>query len=298
MNKKFLSTALALAMLLGSYQAVYATEAKEMPTTEKKIEAVEEKAEEKAKEVKEEAKKEETKAEEKAEEVKEEAKKEEKAEEAKEITAEDLKVKYLIDNKIVIGRTEGDASKVDMALDATIQRAEITKLLVHIIGKTEDAAKVQAEKGMFADVPETYWANGVINVASKEKSPVNEVAFIKGYEDGTFKGYKPVRYDELAKMLVVITKTDLTNELADKQEASWPGEWIKWAEEMGLFDGVAEKDFTKDATRKDAFVMIYNALDKMGKIELKEEPKKEEVKTEEKAKDEVKKEETKVEEKN
>ena len=45
MNKKFLSTALALAMLLGSYQAVYATEAKEMPTTEKKIEAVEEKAE-------------------------------------------------------------------------------------------------------------------------------------------------------------------------------------------------------------------------------------------------------------
>lgn len=288
MNKKFLSTALALAMLLGSYQAVYATEAKEMPTTEKKIEAVEEKAKEEAKEVKDEVKKEETKA-------------EEKAEEAKEITAEDAKVKYLIDNKIVIGRTEGDASKVDMALDATIQRAEITKLLVHIIGKTEDAAKVQAEKGMFTDVPETYWANGVINVASKEKSPVNEVAFIKGYEDGTFKGYKPVRYDELAKMLVVITKTDLTNELADKQEANWPGEWIKWAEEMGLFDGVAEKDFTKDATRKDAFVMIYNALDKMGKIELKEEPKKEEVKTEEKAKekakDEVKKEETKVEEK-
>ena len=176
-------------------------------------------------------------------------------------TNTDHKIQWLQDNGIVSGRkVNANGENNDLALDKTILRGEVTKLLVYAIGKQDLATQLANVVRAFKDVEPTHWANGFIAVGTTSASPANGLPFLNGYPDGTFHADWNVNYAELAKMLVVLTKKDLTPAMIKEANANWPATWLTWAAQGGIFDGVKYVNSADNAIRKDAFAMIYNAL--------------------------------------
>ncbi|WP_077074722.1 hypothetical protein [Aedoeadaptatus urinae] len=229
MNKKFLSLVLALVMVLGTFSSVFAA----------------------------------------APAKKEEAKKAPKATETvvpKKVGKAE-KIKWLQDNNIVLGRkVNEDPKNNDLALDKNVRRAEVSKLLVYAIGLDKKADSLQGAYKLYSDVDLTHWANGYINVGSTEPSKANNLPFLIGYPGNVFKPAKDVTYAELAKMLVTLTKKDLTKDMHDQANKEWPVKWMAWAYDLGIFEDVTVADANKAVNREDAFTMIYNAMYKLNYI--------------------------------
>ncbi len=175
-------------------------------------------------------------------------------------TSQDLKVQYLIDKKIVEGRTTDEEGVVDYALDKTLTRAEVTKLLIHILKLQDVAEKIKGAIKAFPDVDNNHWANGYISVAvTKNDNIANGRQIIVGYPDGKFLPEKDISYNEMATMLVRIIKTDLTEQM--ERDAIWGTSYLNWAKELGLLEDVEIENSNKPITRKDAFIMVFNALE-------------------------------------
>ena len=222
MNKKIISLVLALVMVLGTFTSVFAEAA---PKADAK---------------KEEVKKTETK-------------KAEAGEKVEKVVGKDNKIQYIIDKKLVEGYEDGT-----YGLDKNIKRSEITRLLVLANGNEELAKKLQGSMKIYSDVDAKHWANGVISVGTTVPSDANGIAMLAGYPDGSFKPENDVTYAELAKMLVVLAKKDLTADMV--KNAVWATSWMTWAAQLGILDDVNIVDSNKAANRADAFTMIYNAL--------------------------------------
>lgn len=227
MNKKFLSLVLALVMVLGTFSSVFAAPAEKKETKEapKAAETV-----------------------------------------VPKITGKKAKIDWLKDKGYISGRkVNEDPKNNDLALDKTIQRAEVSKLLVFATGNEN---KVDALKGItiYKDVTLSNWANGYINVGSTEPSKANNLPFLLGYPGNVFKPVNNVTYAELAKMLVTIVKTDLTKAMHDQANKNWPAQWMAWAADLGIFEDVTVADANKAVNREDAFTMIFNAMYKLKEI--------------------------------
>ena len=222
MNKKIISLVLALVMVLGTFTSVFAETAKEAT-----------------------AKKEEVK--------KTETKKAEAGEKVEKVVGKDNKIQYVIDKKLVEGYEDGT-----YGLDKNIKRSEITRLLVLANGNEALAKQLQGSMKIYSDVDAKHWANGVISVGTTVPSDANGIAMLAGYPDGSFKPENDVTYAELAKMLVVLAKKDLTADMV--KNAKWATDWMTWAAQLGILDDVNVVDSNKAANRADAFTMIYNAL--------------------------------------
>lgn len=162
------------------------------------------------------------------------------------------KIKWLIDKNIVEGRPIPDSSEKDYALDENIQRAEFTKLIVYTIGRENEKPEKKLE---FKDVSEDYWAKNYIKIAT---SPYREYALMEGYPDQSFYPEKDISYAEICAILVRAVKSDLNNEMIKK--AVWPDSYLNWAKVEGILDGVEFSNADDFADRKDAFIMIYNAM--------------------------------------
>ena len=229
MNKKFLSLVLALVMVLGTFSSVFAAPAEKKETKEapKAAETV-----------------------------------------VPKITGKKAKIQWLQDNKYVEGRkVNKDAKNNDLALDKTIQRDEVSKLLVYAIGLDQKADALKGAYKFYNDVDLSHWANGYINVGSTEPSKANNLPFLLGYPGKVFKPVNNVTYAELAKMLVTLTKTDLTKDMHDQANKEWPVKWMAWAHDLGIFEDVTVADANKAVNREDAFTMIYNAMYKLKYIQ-------------------------------
>ena len=187
---------------------------------------------------------------------KEEAKKPAASEKVEKIVGKDNKIQYIIDKKLVEGYEDGS-----YGLDKNIKRSEITRLLVLANGNEDLAKKLQGAMKIYSDVDTKHWANGVISVGTTVPSDANGIAMLAGYPDGSFGPEKDVTYAELAKMLVVLAKKDLTADMV--KNAIWATSWMTWAAELGILDDVNVVDSNKAANRADAFTMVYNALYKM-----------------------------------
>ena len=222
MNKKIISLVLALVMVLGTFTSVFAEAA---PKADAK---------------KEEVKKTETK-------------KAEAGEKVEKVVGKDNKIQYIIDKKLVEGYEDGT-----YGLDKNIKRSEITRLLVLANGNEELAKQLQGSMKIYSDVDAKHWANGVISVGTTVPSDANGIAMLAGYPDGSFKPENDVTYAELAKMLVVLAKKDLTADMV--KNAKWATSWMTWAARLGILDDVNVVDSNKAANRADAFTMVYNAL--------------------------------------
>lgn len=222
MNKKIISLVLALVMVLGTFTSVFAETAKGAT-----------------------AKKEEVK--------KTETKKAEAGEKVEKVVGKDNKIQYIIDKKLVEGYEDGT-----YGLDKNIKRSEITRLLVLANGNEELSKQLQGSMKIYSDVDAKHWANGVITVGTTVPSDANGIAMLAGYPDGSFKPENDVTYAELAKMLVVLAKKDLTADMV--KNAKWASDWMTWAAQLGILNDVNVTDSNKAANRADAFTMIYNAL--------------------------------------
>ncbi|MBL7574701.1 S-layer homology domain-containing protein [Peptoniphilus asaccharolyticus DSM 20463] len=179
-------------------------------------------------------------------------------EKVEKITGKDNKIQYVVDKKLVEGYKDGS-----LGLDKNITRAEITKLLAIANGNKDLAAKLQGAMKLYSDVDNSHWANGVITVGTTVPSATNGQPMLQGYPDGSFKPENNVTYAELAKMLVVLVKTDLTADMVKEANAKWAGLWLTWAQQLGILDDVTVADSNAAANRGDAFTMVYNALYKM-----------------------------------
>ena len=184
------------------------------------------------------------------------AKKAEASEKVEKIVGKDNKIQYIIDKKFVEGYEDGS-----YGLDKNIKRSEITRLLVLANGNEELSKQLQGAMQVYNDVKPEHWANGVITVGTTVPSDANGIAMLAGYPDGSFKPENDVTYAELAKMLVVLAKENLTADMV--KNAVWASSWMTWAAELGILDDVTIADSNKAANRADAFTMIYNALYKM-----------------------------------
>ena len=181
------------------------------------------------------------------------------------LTNADAKVQWLIDNKIVEGRKINEnAENNDLALDKNITRAEVTKLIVYALGYEDLAKMLDGAIKAFPDVELNHWANGYISVATTQRASVaNNRRIAIGYPDGKFLPENDVTYAELATMLVRIVDKNLTDKMEDN--AIWATSYMSWAAEAGILHGLTIADSDKAAPRKDAFVMLYNALFELGK---------------------------------
>ena len=154
------------------------------------------------------------------------------------------KVNFLKEKGIIDGYPDGS-----LGLENNLKRSEITKILVYSLGNKNKAIELQGKEIPFSDVGKDYWANGVISYAK------NNMNLISGYPDGTFKGEKNITNAELLKILVChkknLNKTAINN-------AKWPYDWIKWAEE----ENICGKNINPNsfALRKDAFQYLYNTI--------------------------------------
>ena len=184
---------------------------------------------------------------------KEEAKKPAASEKVEKIVGKDNKIQYVIDKKLVEGYEDGN-----YGLDKNIKRSEITRLLVLANGQEDLAKRLQGSMKIYNDVDVKHWANGVISVGTTSPSDANGLPMLAGYPDHSFKPEKDVTYAELAKMLVVLVKEDLTKDMVD--HAVWATDWMRWAALLGITDDVTIENSDKAANRADAFTMVYNAL--------------------------------------
>lgn len=184
---------------------------------------------------------------------KEEAKKPAASEKVEKIVGKDNKIQYVIDKKLVEGYEDGN-----YGLDKNIKRSEITRLLVLANGQEDLAKRLQGSMKIYNDVDVKHWANGVISVGTTSPSDANGLPMLAGYPDHSFKPEKDVTYAELAKMLVVLVKEDLTKDMVD--HAIWATDWMRWAALLGITDDVTIENSDKAANRADAFTMVYNAL--------------------------------------
>ena len=184
---------------------------------------------------------------------KDEAKKAEPEKKVEKIVGKQNKIQYIIDKKLVEGYEDGK-----YGFDKNIKRSEITRLLVLANGNEDLAKKLQGAMKIYSDVDTKHWANGVISVGTTVPSDANGIAMLAGYPDGSFKPENDVTYAELAKMLVVLVKEDLTADMV--KNAKWATSWMTWAAQLGILDDVNVVDSNKAANRADAFTMVYNAL--------------------------------------
>lgn len=169
-------------------------------------------------------------------------------EDVKDVTAENIEkneefIDFLKEQNII----EGDKSG-DLMLDKDIDRASFAAILVRADGKDAVAKSVATLPSKFADMTAAHWANGYATVA-------HDNLWMKGDPQNNFMPGKSISYAEIA--------TTLVRYLGEEKDGMvYPTSYIAKATELGLFKGTEEiaGEYTKNAVRKNVFMMLYNAL--------------------------------------
>ena len=177
-----------------------------------------------------------------------------------EVTAENIAkdeefIEFLKEQNII----EGDKSG-DLMLDKDIDRASFAAILVRADGKDAVAKSVATLPSKFADMNAAHWANGYATVA-------HDNLWMKGNPANEFMPGNKISYAEIA--------TTLVRYLGEEKDGMvYPTSYIAKATELGLFNGTEEiaGEYTKNAVRKNVFMMLYNALsrDDFGKYNVYE----------------------------
>ncbi|NLY10014.1 MAG: hypothetical protein GXZ11_09060 [Tissierellia bacterium] len=160
------------------------------------------------------------------------------------------KNQWLIDKGYVKGRY--DNGKIDYAFNDSIERDEITKMLVIAGGYEKNIDSYKNKTSIFSDVSQSHWGIGEINLASS-------LGMIIGYPDGTFKPDNFVTFAELCTMLV---RLDARWKNVNASNLTWPQGYINLAEQYGILKDVRAPLADTNATRGLAFEMIYNFINK------------------------------------
>lgn len=164
------------------------------------------------------------------------------------MTSQD-KVDWLVYTKKVEGRKINRNGDTDLALNSTMTRAEMVRMLVQYLENENSLYdyKVLTTK-RFKDVSDNHWASNYINTLADRK-------IISGYPDGNFNPEQPITFGELATILVRLNKNfDMG------KEVNFPVGYVGLAAEYGLLTDVKGVTVKEAIDRKNAFVMFYNAM--------------------------------------
>jgi len=154
----------------------------------------------------------------------------------------DQAAKILQDKGILKGNEQGD-----LMLDKSLTRAEILAMIIRATGQEDVINDYKDVEPSFTDVSEDHWAFAYVEAGK-------DLGIVNGYPDGTFKPDKPVKFEELCKMLV-----------AAKGESpatgKWPLNYVRKALELGLFNGIEDEVGIGDVViRGQAAVAFANAF--------------------------------------
>lgn len=144
------------------------------------------------------------------------------------------------------GMVKGD-SNGNLRLEDSITRAEMATMLIRTMS-LEDLDK-KSFRGVFQDVPETFWAWKYIETAFEKN-------LVKGLSNDSFAPANKVKYAEAMAMLVRM------NPEWKEENIEWPKSYAEAAGKFGLLEDVKVSDVMTEATRKDIFVMIYNQMNR------------------------------------
>lgn len=152
------------------------------------------------------------------------------------------------------------------APDTTITRAELTALLVRVLGLKEDESS-----SPFSDVKTGQWHAGYVGAAVK-------AGLIRGYGDGTFRPDHPITREEIAVIMVKAMEyigkgknlsVSAEQLLAGFEDSEQISKWAKLAVaqslDLGIIQGVSSNTLTPSdhATRAQAVVMIKRFINYM-----------------------------------
>lgn len=157
----------------------------------------------------------------------------------------DSRVDRLIKKGLVVG-----SPTAGYQLDKTITRAEMTKLLIGLIGQGALAERYKESASAYQDVAPGSWYTGYINLAT-------EKGIINGYPDGSFQPDRSLTYAETVAMLI-----NLIDPLTEDEKAGriWPLTYFLKARASDLFAGLQGGIYPDGAAlRHPAFYMVYNA---------------------------------------
>jgi len=150
-------------------------------------------------------------------------------------------INYLSENGIINGYADNNFKPTNK-----IKRAEFAK----IISLAENLKLKENNIKKFEDSNE-HWALEFIDLAASN-------GLLKGYEDNTFKPEKEITYGELATIML---RTLGIYEVAE-ENVNWPDDYMKMANQLGLFDGVATNDLigSNPARRDNVALVVYNTI--------------------------------------
>jgi len=132
-----------------------------------------------------------------------------------------------------------------LKLDNSIVRAEVAALAVRILGYED--VEVVGESKIFADVPTSHWAHGVIGNA-------NKLNLVQGYPGDTFRPAGNITYGEIVTIMV--------NALGRQENLTgkWPENYLERAKSIGIIPGNSSVDPSKVVTRGEVALIIWDTL--------------------------------------
>ncbi len=128
----------------------------------------------------------------------------------------------------------------------TLTRAQFCAMAVRLMG-LGDTVSTHSYKTLFTDTPAGQWYTGYVNLAYAQ-------GIISGYGNGKFGPNDPLTGGQLVTVclrLLGYTSSDIG--------AVWPVDYVNFAAELGLTDGVTVNG-TGSITRGDAAKVLYNLL--------------------------------------
>ena len=155
----------------------------------------------------------------------------------------------MVDRIAALGIINGVSEKT-FAPNKGLTRAEFAKIITYTKGMQKFADETDLPS-KFKDVKKNHWAKNYIMVAE-------DMGFLKGYEDGTFRPEQEVTYAEF----IAITLRVLGYVNIDETSGStWYSGYIKRMIEIDLNDGMPEfKSYDAPAKRGDVAIMWWNML--------------------------------------
>lgn len=133
-------------------------------------------------------------------------------------------------------------------IDDCVTRGDLVKLLLRMVGMTDDVVQAAKERSYFTDVTITESDAGYINTAY-------EYGIVSGDELGRFLPQDAVTYHEACKMFAVV----LGYKQAAESTGGWPYGYIKQCSRLGILSGVNASE--SEMTYRNVFEMLYNSLE-------------------------------------
>ncbi len=127
---------------------------------------------------------------------------------------------------------------------STLTRAQMAKIAVCIMGKTEEAV---ATTDAFSDVNSTHWYSGYVNSVAKN-------GIITGYPDGRFGAKDKLTYAQAITIIIRLLGYD-----ASDVGYKWPQGYIEKAEVLNLTENM-QFSVNDEISRLEATLLIYRAL--------------------------------------